>query len=86
MVAVEVSIKMIRLARYGGRLLEAKSIGELDSRDERPMVKGIAQILRGVKDKRNRQELADRQIQSFKKEGIRFDYAEFLNLCGLSDK
>lgn len=77
---------MIRLLRYGSGLFEAKSIGELDARDERPMVKGIAQILRGVKDKRNRQELADRQIQSFKKEGIRFDYSEFLNLCGLSDK
>jgi hypothetical protein len=34
------------------------------------MVQGIAQILRGVEDKRNRQELADRQIRDFKKEVI----------------
>ena len=74
---------MIRLLRYGSGLLEAKSIGKLDPRDERPMVQGIAQILRGVEDKRNRQELADRQIRDFKKEGIRFDYEEFLKLCGL---
>ncbi len=74
---------MIRLLRYCSGLLEAKSIGKLDPRDERPMVQGIAQILRGVEDKRNRQELADRQIRDFKKEGIRFDYEEFLKLCGL---
>jgi hypothetical protein len=64
-------------------LAESKSIRDLSARDERPMVEGIAEILRGVKDKRNRQELADRQIRSFKKERIRFDYAEFLKLCGL---
>ena len=81
---VEASIKMIRLARYTGHLLEAKSIGELDSRDERPMVRGIAQILRGVKDRENRQELADQQIRQFKRERIRFDYDEFLKLCGLT--
>jgi hypothetical protein len=62
---------------------EAKSIKDLSTRDERPMVKGIAQILRGVKDKENRQSLADKQVKQFKKEGIRFDYAEFFKLCGL---
>lgn len=75
---------MIQLLRYSEYLFEAKSIGELDSQEERPMVKGIAQILRGVKDKGNRQELADQQIRNFKKEGSRFNYAEFLDLCGLT--
>jgi len=77
---------VIRLLRYGSGLLGARSHGELDSQEERPMVKGIAQILRGVKDRGNRQESADQQIRNFKKEGIRFDYAEFLKLCGLADK
>jgi hypothetical protein len=64
-------------------LNESKSIAQLDPREEQPMIKGIAQILRGVRDKRNRQELAERQVKGFRKEGIRFDYAEFFKLCGL---
>lgn len=67
-------------------MLEAKSIKDLSGRDERPMVQGIAEILRGVKDMGNRQSLADKQIRQFKKEGIEFDYAEFLKLCGLTPK
>jgi hypothetical protein len=64
-------------------LVESRSIEDLSPRDERPMVEGIAEILRGVRDLENRLELADRQVKSFKKEGIRFDYTEFLKLCGL---
>lgn len=62
---------------------EAKSIKELSSRDERPMVEGIAEILRGVRDKRNRLELAEKQVRGFKRDGIRFDYEEFFKRCGL---
>jgi hypothetical protein len=47
------------------------------------MVEGIAEILRGVRDLENRIELAKKQIHGFKKEGIQFDYDEFLKLCGL---
>ncbi len=65
-------------------LNEAKSIKELPARDERPMVEGIAKILRGVKDLENRAELAKSQIREFKKEGILFDYREFFKLCDLS--
>lgn len=50
------------------------------------MVQGIAEILRGVRDKRNRLELAKRQVREFKKEGIQFDYAEFFKSCGLDNK
>jgi hypothetical protein len=64
-------------------LNETKSIKDLSSRDERPMVQGIAKILRGVRDKRNREELAKRQVREFKKEGIQFDYEEFFKLCDL---
>ena len=64
-------------------ILEAKSIKDLPPDRERPMVEGVAEILRGVEDKRNRLQLAKRQVREFKKEGIRFDYAEFFRLCGL---
>lgn len=68
---------------YSQFINEAKSIKDLSTRDEQPMVKGIAQILRGVKDTKNRKSLADKQVRQFKKEGIKFDYAEFFKLCGL---
>lgn len=64
-------------------LYEAKSIEELSPRKERPMVEGVAEILRGVEDKVNRLKLAKKQVREFKKEGIKFDYAEFFRLCGL---
>ena len=64
-------------------ITEAKSIKELSSRDERPMVEGIAEILKGVRDKKNRQELAEKQVRGFKREGILFDYDEFFKRCGL---
>jgi len=62
---------------------DSRSISDLPVRDERPMVEGIAGILRQVKDKRNRKQIALGQIREFKKEGIAFDYGEFLELCGL---
>jgi len=64
-------------------LAESRSIEDLSPSDERPMVEGIAKILRGVRDLANRRELADSQIKGFKKDGIDFDYDEFLALCGL---
>jgi hypothetical protein len=64
-------------------LNESGSIKELPARDERPMVEGIAKILRGVRDLKNRQELANSQVREFKREGIRFDYREFFKLCDL---
>ena len=71
------------IKNYSQFITEANSIADLSNRDERPMVSGIAQILRGVKDKENRQELAERQVKQFKREKILFDYAEFFKLCGL---
>lgn len=58
-------------------------IRDLPKREERPMVEGIAEILRQVKDKGNRREIAMGQIEEFGKEGIAFDYGEFLELCEL---
>lgn len=49
------------------------------------MVRGIAQILLGVKDIDNRMELAKDQIQKFKEEEIIFNYAGFLSMAGLDN-
>jgi len=54
-----------------------KSISELNY-DEKPMIEGIIDILLQVKDKDNRMEIANSQIEIFKKEDINFNYKEFL--------
>lgn len=75
---------MQHLSYFKEFMLESNgSIASLPPRKERPMVQGIAEILRGVRDLHNRRELAQRQIEEFGREGILFDYAEFLELCGL---
>jgi len=63
-------------------LKHLKSISELNY-DEKPMIEGIIDILLQVKDKDNRMEIANSQIEIFKKEDINFNYEEFLKKCGL---
>ncbi len=43
------------------------------------MVSGIIDILKKVKDKENRMEIADSMISQFKKEKIKFDYDKFID-------
>ena len=43
------------------------------------MVSGIIDILKKVKDKENRMEIAKDMISQFKKEKIKFDYDNFLD-------
>jgi hypothetical protein len=43
------------------------------------MVSGIIDILKKVKDKENRMEIAKDMISQFKREDIKFDYDNFLN-------
>lgn len=43
------------------------------------MVSGIIDILNKVKDKENRMEIAKDMISQFKREGIKFDYDNFLD-------
>lgn len=43
------------------------------------MVSGIIDILKKVKDKENRLEIAKDMISQFKREDIKFNYDEFLN-------
>ena len=70
-------------AQYIKEGSDSRHIKDLPARDERPMVEGIAAILRKVRDKGNRLEIAESQIREFKRDGIQFDYEEFLQLCGL---
>ena len=43
------------------------------------MVSGIIDILKKVKDKENRMEIAKDMISQFKREDIKFDYDNFLD-------
>ena len=43
------------------------------------MVSGIIDILKKVKDKENRMEIADSMVSQFKKEKIKFDYDKFID-------
>jgi hypothetical protein len=43
------------------------------------MVSGIIDILKKVKDKENRMEIADTMVTQFKKEKIKFDYDKFID-------
>ena len=72
----------MRILSFNKFLVE-KGISELDPREERPMIQGISQILRQIKDTYNRKEIAKDQIKKFKEENIIFDYEEFLKLCNL---
>ena len=54
--------------------------------NDKDMVSGILQILNQIEDKENRMKVAKNMIQKFKKEGIKFDYNNFLQKCGLGKK
>ena len=43
------------------------------------MISGIIDILKKVKDKENRMEIAKDMISQFKREDIKFDYDKFLD-------
>ena len=47
--------------------------------NEYQMISGIIDILKKVKDKDNRMEIANDMISQFKREKIKFNYDEFLN-------
>ncbi len=51
---------------------------------QQEMVYGIIDLVKRVKDLDNRQEIAEHLIGTFKRDGIEFDYSEFLRLCGLT--
>ena len=43
------------------------------------MVSGIIDILKKVKDKENRIDIANDMVKQFKEENIKFDYKKFLD-------
>ena len=65
------------------RLETKESEGLKLTQNERDMVNGIVDIVKQVKDMRNRQSIANDMIQKFKRENIKFDYDRFLDMCGL---
>ena len=71
---------MENLHRFDFFLNEKKSYKDL-SPNEIGMVSGIIEILRQVKDLKNREEMIETQIKNFKKEKISFDYSEFKKLA-----
>jgi hypothetical protein len=52
---------------------------ELKDNNDYQMVSGIIDILKKVKDKENRMEIANDMVTQFKKEKIKFDYENFLD-------
>jgi hypothetical protein len=71
---------MENLHQFDFFLNEKKSYKDL-SPDKKGMVSGIIEILRQVKDRKNREEMIETQIRNFKKEKISFDYSEFKRLA-----
>lgn len=72
---------MKHILTFSEFLNEGKSISDLSTRDEQPMIKGIAEIINRVKDPANKKEMIDASIEDFKREGIKFDYEEFRDIC-----
>jgi len=63
------------------KIVESKSKikSELEDNNDYQMVSGIIDILKKVKDKANRLEIANDMISQFKREKIKFDYNNFLD-------
>jgi hypothetical protein len=51
--------------------------------DQKDMVYGIVNIIKKVVDMDNRKKIANDMIKQFKKENIKFNYEEFLDMCNL---
>jgi hypothetical protein len=56
---------------------------EVEENQEKEMIQGIAEILRGVKDVDNRKKLAIKQLSQLKSEGINIDEEKFFTMCDI---
>ena len=66
--------------RVDDNITESKSQIKSELKDnDYQMVSGIIDILKKVKDKENRMEIADSMVSQFKKEKIKFDYDKFID-------
>jgi len=63
-----------------------KEIDKNLDNNEQDMVYGIVDIIKKIKNKDNRLSVANDMIKKFKEEDIKFDYNEFLNMCGCNEK
>lgn len=69
-----------RMQQIAGLLKESKSdIKKEIKGNDYQMVSGIIDILKKVKDKDNRMEIANDMVAQFKREKIKFDYDNFLD-------
>lgn len=53
-----------------------------EHKNDRDMVTGVAEILLMVRDKDNRNEIANNMVNKFNSENVFFDKNEFLKMCG----
>ncbi len=68
------------------KILESKGVespkseikSELKDNNDYQMVSGIIDILKKIKDKENRMEIANDMVAQFKREKIKFDYDKFI--------
>ena len=69
------------VSRNSQQVKESKSEikAELGDNNYYQMVSGIIDILKKVKDKENRMEIAHDMVKQFKEENIKFDYKKFLD-------
>lgn len=79
---------MKQITRYQNFLTEEvtgnRKIDQALNVGDQGMVYGVIDLLKKVKDKKNREEIAIHLVDKFKKEGITFPYEEFFAMCGLS--
>ena len=64
--------------KYQGRKLNEGGEIEEDHDDDKEMVDGVAAILRGVKSKSNRLQLANKMAKQFNREKVNYDLQSFL--------
>lgn len=60
-------------------LARKKEGGKIDHSNDADMVNGVASILRRVKDKKNRLQLANQLSNQFNREKVRYNLSDFLN-------
>jgi hypothetical protein len=64
--------------RYTKSFEEGGEVEDEDENDDdKEMVEGIADILRRVKDKENRKQIADKMVSDFEEEGVKYNLKDF---------
>ncbi len=60
-----------------------KNGGEVEDDDDKEMVEGIADILRRVKDKKNRKQIAKKMVEDFEEEEVEYNLDNFMRAAKL---